>query len=90
MTAYQRPKPPLLPPACIAAAETSCPNCAAARLFVVYGLFGAELKRHITEGGGTNEYRLSCHSCNWIEGIGVVKQVVDDVRPGRRAETWGT
>jgi hypothetical protein len=58
-----------LPPITNTGVSTPCPSCSASRLYVITGMFGAEMEKHQREGKGRMENRMHCRECGYIEGV---------------------
>jgi hypothetical protein len=58
-----------LPPITNTGSSTPCPSCSAPRIFILTGMFGAEMEKHQREGKGRMENRMHCRECGYIEGV---------------------
>jgi hypothetical protein len=60
---------PVIPPIINTGVSTPCPSCSASRLYVITGMFGAEMEKHQRGEEGRMENRLHCRACGYIEGV---------------------
>jgi hypothetical protein len=58
-----------LPPITNTGSSTPCPSCSASRLYVITGMFGAEMEKHQRGEKGRMENRMHCRECGYIEGV---------------------